>query len=224
MKISATEPSSALRNAAEIENVLVQRYGRRGLVPPILIIYTGGGPEHRTTYLSVNITMIALQKSLNLDVLLTVRTAPGSSYRNPSKRDNCILNLGLYGIGVMRQKIFDKTRFSRDEKKFIQELGIDISKLWGQGYDGASVTIGVYGVVQRLIIDMCTSLVPFVHCASHNLNLVTNDAVSSIPRNEKFFTILQELFTFFGSSLNRCRELQIEADQDSLTLKKLYSA
>ena len=49
MKISATESSSALRNAAEIENVLIQRYGRRGLVPPILIIYTDGGPEHRTT-------------------------------------------------------------------------------------------------------------------------------------------------------------------------------
>ena len=113
MRISATEPSSALRNSAEIENVVIQRYGRRGLVPSILIIYTGGGPEHRTTYLSVNIAMIALQKSLNLDLLLTVRTAPGSSHRNPSERVNCILNLGLYGIGVMRQKIFDKPEFER---------------------------------------------------------------------------------------------------------------
>ena len=61
-------------------------------------------------------------------------------------------------------------------------------------------------------------------CASHNLTLVINDAVSSIPRNEKFFTILQEVFNIFGSSLNRWRELQIEADQDSLTLmKKLCS-
>ena len=75
--------------------------------------YTDGGPEHRTTYLPVNITMIALQKSLNLDLLLTVRAARGSSYRNPSERVNCILNLGLYGIGVMRQKIFDKPEFER---------------------------------------------------------------------------------------------------------------
>ena len=83
---------------------------------------------------------------------------------------------------------------------------------------------GVYGGVQRLIKDMCTSRVPFVHCGSHNQNLVIHDAVSSIPRNEKFFTILQEVFNFFGSSLNRWRELQIEADQDSLTLmKKLCS-
>ena len=64
-------------------------------MPPIPIIYTNGGPEHRPTYLSVSIAMIALQQSLNLDLLLAVRTAPVSSYRNPSERVNCILNLGL---------------------------------------------------------------------------------------------------------------------------------
>ena len=76
----------------------------------------------------------------------------------------------------------------------------------------------VYGGVQRLIKDMCTSPVPFV-----NLNLVINNAVSNIPRNEKFSAILQEVFHLFGSSLNRWRELQIEGDQDSLTMKKLFS-
>ena len=84
-------------------------------------------------------------------------------------------------------------------KYFIRELGIDISKLRGQGYEGASVISGVYGGVQRLINDMCTSPVPFIHCASHNLNLVINDAVSSNPCNEKFFTILQEVFNFLGA-------------------------
>ena len=33
-------------------------------------------------------------------------------------------------------------------KKFIQEVGIDISKFRGLGYDGASVMSGVYGGVQ----------------------------------------------------------------------------
>ena len=55
--------------------------------------------------------------------------------------------------------------------------------------------------VQRLIKDMCpSSPVPFVHCASHNLNLVINDAVKRISQNEKFSTILQDVFNFFGSS------------------------
>ena len=85
-------------------------------------------------------------------------------------------------------------------KRFLQELGIDILKLRGQGYDGASVMSGAYGGVQRPIKDMCpSSPVPFFHCASHNLNLVINDAVKSIPQNEKFFTILQDVFNFFGS-------------------------
>ena len=85
-------------------------------------------------------------------------------------------------------------------KRFLQELGIDILKLRGQGYDGASVMSGGYGRVQRLIKDMCpSSHVPFAHGASHNRNLVINDAVKSIPQNEKFFTILQDVFNFFGS-------------------------
>ena len=69
---------------------------------------------------------------------------------------------------------------------------------------------------------MCpSSPVPFVHCTSHNFNLVINNAVKSIPQNETFFTILQYVFNFFGSSLNRWREIQIESEKDSLTLKKL---
>ena len=107
-------------------------------------------------------------------------------------------------------------------KRFSKELGIDILKLRGQGYDGASVMSGAYGGVQRLIKDMYpSSPVPFVHCTSHNLNLVINGAVKSIPQNETFFTILQDVFNFFGSSLNRWRGLQIESEKDSLTLKKL---
>ena len=125
-------------------------------------------------------------------------------------------------LGFVEVTSPDAQRLVDTTKRFLQELGIDILKLRGQGYDGASVMSGAYGRVQRLIKDMCpSSHVPFVHCASHNLNLVINDAVKSIPQNEKFFTILQDVFNFFGSSLNRWRELQIESEKDSLTLKKL---
>ena len=48
--------------------------------------------------------MISLQKYLNLDQILAVRTAPGHSYRNPAEKVNCVLNLGLYRIGCMRQR------------------------------------------------------------------------------------------------------------------------
>ena len=77
------------------------------LYPPILISYTDGGPEHRTTFLSVKIALICLQKFLNLDQVLAVRTAPGHSYRNPAEKINCVVNLGLYGIGCMRKNSVD---------------------------------------------------------------------------------------------------------------------
>ena len=106
-KITATDPSSALRNAKEIASVLIEKYGTKENVPPVLILYTDGGPEHRTMFLSIKIAMISLQKYLNLDQILAVRTAPGHSCRNPAEKVNCTLNLGLYGIGCMRQRSSD---------------------------------------------------------------------------------------------------------------------
>ena len=103
IKMTATDPSSALRNATEIAKVLINKYGSKEAVPPILILYTDSGPEHHTTFLSVKIALICLQKFLNFDQVLAVRTAPGHSYRNPAEKINCILNLGLYGIGSMRK-------------------------------------------------------------------------------------------------------------------------
>ena len=74
---------------------------------PTFILYTDGGPEHSTTFLSVKITLICLQKFLNLDQVLAVCTAPGHSYRNPAEKINCVVNLGLYGIGCMRKNSVD---------------------------------------------------------------------------------------------------------------------
>ena len=51
--------------------------------------------------------MIALQKFLDLDMLLLARKAPGHSWANPAEKINCILNLGLYGLGVMRSASTD---------------------------------------------------------------------------------------------------------------------
>ena len=106
-------------------------------------------------------------------------------------------------------------------KAFLESLGINFSKIRGQGYDGASVMSGIHTGVQTLIKSIVTAPVPFVHCGSHNLNLVINDAVNSVVENENFFGLLRELFTFFAFSLNRWRELCFEAEKRSLTLKKL---
>ena len=105
VKSTALKPSTALRNAREIANALVKKYGNINNVPPILVLYTDGGPEHRTNFLSVKIAAIALYKYLNLDMIVIARTAPGHSFSNPAEKVNCVLNLGLYTIGVMRSKV-----------------------------------------------------------------------------------------------------------------------
>ena len=104
LKIMATDPSSALRTATEVEDILTHRYLGKKNIQPIIKLYTDGGPEHRSNFLSVKIALVALQKSLNADILVAVRTPPRHSFRNPVDKVNCFLNIGLYGIGVMRQK------------------------------------------------------------------------------------------------------------------------
>ena len=63
-----------------------------------------------------------------------------------------------------------------------------------QGYDGANIMSGCNGGVQRLIQNQSPTLNPYVHCASHNLNLVINAAVKGCPKaGELFSTIASKL-------------------------------
>ena len=106
LKLHATEPSTAARNAKEIADVIIDHYGgKKELVPLILKIYTDGGPEHPSNFLSVQIAYIALQQFLDLDMLVAAGTAPGHSFKYPPEKVNCILNLSLYGIGCMPKEI-----------------------------------------------------------------------------------------------------------------------
>ena len=101
----ATEPSSAIRNIKETANALIDKYGGRDNVPPMLIVYTDDGLKHCSNILSVQIAMMALQRFLDLDILIAARTAPGHSYTNPPEKKSCILNLRLHAIGCMRTAI-----------------------------------------------------------------------------------------------------------------------
>ena len=62
LKITATDPSSALQNAKEIANALTEKYRTKENVLPVLVSYTDGGAEHMIAFLSVKGAMIALQK------------------------------------------------------------------------------------------------------------------------------------------------------------------
>ena len=96
---------------------------------------------------------------------------------------------------------------------YLVELGIDPLKIRGQGYNGASVMSGdkegvnVY-ISRHLEQNGVLSPAPFVHCASHNLSLVVNDAVESNLLSVSFFGVLAETFSFFDRSINRSADFK----------------
>ena len=69
---------------------------------PILLMYTDGGPDHRLTYVSVQLSLIAVFIHLDLDILIAAQTAPNHSWANPVKRIMSVINLGLQCVGMMR--------------------------------------------------------------------------------------------------------------------------
>lgn len=63
----------------ELYSSLLERIGLKSM----LFLYTDGGPDHRLTYASVQLALIALFQNLNLDILVAGTTAPHHSWRNP---------------------------------------------------------------------------------------------------------------------------------------------
>ena len=86
-----------------------------------LFIYSDGGPDHRLTYVSVQLSLIALFLNLDLDLLVAARTAPSHSWANPVERVMSTINLGLQCVGVMRKKIEEKDEVF-ERSKNLKEL------------------------------------------------------------------------------------------------------
>lgn len=129
------EPSSPSRHSAELANILKDS----SVDYPVLFLYTDGGPDHRITYLSVKLTLIALFRYLDLDYLCACRTAPYHSFRNPAERIMSVLNLGLQSVGLARELVageeveqevshcnsMSQVRELATKKPFIKEALID---------------------------------------------------------------------------------------------------
>lgn len=79
LKDAVFQQSSPFCHATELSQLLK----RRGEVPPVVFLYTDGGPDHRLTYYSVKCALISLFIDLDLDFLVAARTAPGHSWINP---------------------------------------------------------------------------------------------------------------------------------------------
>ena len=77
------QPSSPLRHAVENVNI-IREQSPDGVNShlPILLRFTDGGPDHRTTYKTVQLASVLEFVALDLDFLVLARTAPAQSYSN----------------------------------------------------------------------------------------------------------------------------------------------
>ena len=104
LKDAVFQPSSAVHHAAELVKIL--KAGRvNTILKPILLLCSDGGPDHRVTYVSVQVAFICIFRYLQLDFLVAARTAPMQSYRNPIERCMSLLNIGLQSVGLMRSSM-----------------------------------------------------------------------------------------------------------------------
>ena len=55
---------------------------------------------------------------------------------------------------------------------------------------------GIYSGVQKLISDKIQAPTPFVHCSTHNLNLVIQDCVKDSNHMTDFFNTLAQVCDF----------------------------
>ncbi|GFX30672.1 zinc finger MYM-type protein 1 [Trichonephila clavipes] len=87
-------------------------------------------------------------------------------------------------LGIIEAANQTAKSLESDVLNFLNILDINLTKCRGQGYDGAVNMSGAYGGLQKLTKDK-QPRANYVHCSTHNLNLVLNDACNNVPHFEK---------------------------------------
>jgi hypothetical protein len=105
LKNQPFEPSSATRHAVETSQNVIGH--QQAPIQPIMVVYTDGGPGHRTNFITVILAAVGLFIKENLDILVQMRTPPGWSIRNVAERVMSIINCRLYGWCVVRKQLGD---------------------------------------------------------------------------------------------------------------------
>lgn len=88
----------------------------------------------------------------------------------------------------------------------LNELGVDMKNLIGQGYDGASAMKGSFKGVQAVVKKSFPQAL-YVHCSSHSLNLALCHSCS-VPCARNCIGIVKAVTTFLKASPKRTAVLQ----------------
>ena len=81
---------------------------------------------------------------------------------------------------------------------FLKEMGVDIKDCRGQSYDNASNMRGLQARIKEK-----SQFAEYVPCFAHSLNLVGKCAAECCPEAARFFTFVENIYTFFSASTHR---------------------
>lgn len=120
---SIFQSSSPLRHSAEIRQMLALtgNFGK-----PIRVIYRDEGSDHRVTYPSVQLALVALFLIDDLDVLLAARCCPSHSNTNPAERWHSVMNLAFQFLSLERLSMdsqYERVMQRSDTMKAIRDAG-----------------------------------------------------------------------------------------------------
>ena len=124
IKDTATEPSNCVRHSLELETIIRSTYDL-DYIPSILSLYTDGGGDHNPSFVRVQLTLVALCISLDLDFLIAGRTAGGQSYVNPCERTMSTTNFALQNVALERTAMdaeFEREMSSANTNKAISAV------------------------------------------------------------------------------------------------------
>ncbi len=98
------------------------------ITKPILVVVSDGGPDHRVTFGSVKVASLALFHSLNLDMLVCVRTCPYQSWQNVAERIMSTLNLALQNVSLERSSMIHEYECAVLHKNTLTDIRAEIVK------------------------------------------------------------------------------------------------
>ncbi|CAG2212069.1 unnamed protein product [Mytilus edulis] len=121
-----------------------------------------------------------------------------------------------YFLGFVEPGQVDAEHIFKAILENIQNSGLNLVNLRGQGYDGASVMSGVVSGVQQRIKEQCPNA-PYVHCKSHNLNLVVTDSCKNVRQVRNLIASVGQMTWFLCASYKRKEILKFfTGDKDLL--------
>ncbi|XP_060858819.1 zinc finger MYM-type protein 1-like [Metopolophium dirhodum] len=104
-------------------------------------------------------------------------------------------------LGFIELHATDAVNIASAIDHFIQNKGLDGTKLVGQGYDGCATMAGKINGVQTILREKYPHAL-FFHCASHKLNLVVND-LNCVPEIRNTISTVKDIINFFRESVLR---------------------